>query len=580
MFSSYRLRLTLGYVAVIAVLALAWTYSLFGPLTDAVKGQQQSHLANIARAEAVALQHEDVPAQTFAKELGNKDLRVTVVAADGTVLADSHNDPARMENHAKRPEVAAALAGQTGSDVRLSATERIEQMYVAVPAEHKGRHVALRVSESLASVAALAASARSTGILALVLALAVSLFVTARLSANALAPIRRLADAAHGIARGEAGWKVPQEAGELGVLSDALGDLAEQVRTRMAASELEQTNLRTVLDGLDDAVLLVEDDVVRLANSSVGRMFRTPFGGWRDRKLEDTTLPASLLKAVAEAQEAQTRSVCELGPDPTGRTLRLAVIPVGPPEPQRRALIVVSDVSERARVDAMRRDFVANASHELKTPTSAIQLLAEAAGTASSDGDVDQALVFVGQMRNEADRLRKLVLDLLDLSRLEQVGEPETVTDVREAVDLALTGHRAAAEAKGLTLEADFSAVEGEDVFLAVEPTDVAIALDNLLANAVSYTERGGVAVRVSTAEDGRVRIEVVDTGLGIPPESLPRVFERFFRVDKGRSRDSGGTGLGLSLVRHVSERNAGDVSIASEVGAGTTVTLLLPRAV
>jgi two-component system, OmpR family, phosphate regulon sensor histidine kinase PhoR len=579
MFSSYRLRLTLGYVAVIAVLGTAWVLSLFGPLTDAVTTQQQSHLASIARADAIALERTDLTPQVLAERVGDKDLRVTIVATDGRVMADNHNDAAKMENHAKRPELILAFAGRTGSAVRMSATEHIAQMYVAVPATYAGKRVGLRVSESLATVGTLASEARSTGLLVLFVAIAVSLFVTARLSASATAPITRLADAAHAIARGDVRWTVPKEAGELGVLSDALTDLASQVRSRIAASEVERTDLRSVLDGLDDAVLLVEDGVVRLANSAASRLFRTPYGGWRDRRLEEGTLPASLLKAIASAEEAQEHAIAEIGPDPTGRTLRLAVVPVAGAAGARRMLVVVSDISERARLDAMRRDFVANASHELKTPTSAIQLLAESAGTASSDGDVDQALVFVGQMRSEADRLRRLVLELLDLSRLEQKESAETVTDAREAIDLALTGHRSAADAKGLTLAADLSAVEGEDVFLAVESTDVAIALDNLLANAVSYTERGGATVRVS-ADAVTVSIEVADSGVGIPAEALPRVFERFFRVDKGRSRESGGTGLGLALVRHVAERNGGDVSISSEVGVGTTVTLLLPRAV
>jgi two-component system phosphate regulon sensor histidine kinase PhoR len=572
--SSYRLRLTLGYVAIIAVLAAAWLATLFGPLTAAVTGQQRAHLGSVARADAVALEHDDGDAQGFVRSVGTRDLRVTVVSGDGKVLADNQNDPSAMENHRGRPEVAAALAGKLGTDVRRSRTEGVQQMYVAVPASYRGQPVALRVSESLTTVGALAASARTTGLLALALAVGISLFVTARLSSSAAAPVSRLADAARAMARGDLRTRVPAEPGDLGVLSEALEDLAEQVRARIDDAAAEQENLRSVLDGLDDAVLLLEDGVVQLTNRSASRLFRRPAGGWQGKRLEDAGLPASLASAIREGGGGAR----ELGPDATGRTLRLTLTPLGDEGARRRTLVVVSDVSERARLDAMRRDFVANASHELKTPTSAIQLLADSAAAAASDGDVEQSLAFVGQMRDEADRLRRLVLELLDLSRLEQVPGAAALTDARAAVELALAAHRASAEAKGLALRADFSAVEDEDAFVAADATDVAIALDNLLSNAVAYTDAGEVVVSVAATAE-RVELAVADTGCGIPADDLPRVFERFYRVDRARSRERGGTGLGLSLVRHAAERAGGDVRITSQPGAGTRVTLTLPRA-
>jgi two-component system phosphate regulon sensor histidine kinase PhoR len=186
---------------------------------------------------------------------------------------------------------------------------------------------------------------------------------------------------------------------------------------------------------------------------------------------------------------------------------------------------------------------------------------------------------FLGQIGAEAEKLRRLVADLLDLSRLESKAATGVVSDVREAIGLAVTGHRAAADKKGLELRMEDDDVAGQDVFAAADTTDLAIALDNLLANAVAYTERGGVTVR-ATADPDTVNIAVIDTGIGIPAADLARVFERFYRVDRARSRDSGGTGLGLSLVRHVVERSGGIVDIASTPDVGTTVTVRLPRAV
>jgi two-component system sensor histidine kinase SenX3 len=251
---------------------------------------------------------------------------------------------------------------------------------------------------------------------------------------------------------------------------------------------------------------------------------------------------------------------------------------LNPTDMAHRTLVVISDVTDVRRLDAVRRDFVANASHELKTPASAIQLLAEAADTAAADGDSEQALIFVGQMKEEAARLRHLVIDLLELSRLETGPAAGSVTDVRSAVENALTGHRAAAAAAGLDLVLDESAIVDQDVYAAADPTDVAVALDNLLANAVAYTEEGSATVRL-TADADTVTVEVSDTGAGIPAEHLSRIFERFYRVDAARTRMSGGTGLGLSLVRNAVERSGGTVEVVSSVGRGTTFTVRLPRA-
>jgi signal transduction histidine kinase len=169
------------------------------------------------------------------------------------------------------------------------------------------------------------------------------------------------------------------------------------------------------------------------------------------------------------------------------------------------------------------------------------------------------------------------VLDLLDLSRIESAPRGDEIADVRRGVELALAGHRRAAAAKDLTLSADLGSVTGQDVVVRCSPTDLAIVLDNVLANAIAYTEKGSVTVRLA-AETDEILVEVADTGIGIPAEDVERVFERFYRVDRGRSRTSGGTGLGLSLVRNVVEHAEGSVAIVSELGRGTNVTIRLPR--
>ena len=577
--SSYRVRIVGGYLLVVALVAGAWAWSLYAPLTAVVMEQQRTHLTSIAQAGALVLAETPARAQDVADRLvARTNLRVTIVAANGRVLADSQESSAKMANHSDRPEVIAALAGKVGYAERDSATQSIQQMYVAVPASLGGQRVALRVSEPLDRINGLASTARHSGLTLLVLAIIGALALTAWLSSTAVGPIIALKGAAEALAAGDLAVVVPKGDGELAGLSEALTGLGERIRAQIAQLEGEQAILRTVIDGLQAAVFLLDDDRVMLANSSASTMFRPPAGGWRDSSVASSAMPASLAAAVKARLACTEPCGTEIGPDPERRYFRVTAVPLKATERGRRTLVVVEDVTQRSRLDSVRRDFVANASHELKTPASSIQLLAEAATTASDDGDTDQAMVFVGQMKDEADRLRRLVLDLLDLERLEGAPAAGTVTDLRGAIDLALTGHRRAAASRKLGLAADLDAVADADVYAAADPTDVAIALDNLLQNAIAYTESGDVTVRLS-ADATTTTIEVADTGVGIAPEHLPRVFERFYRVDPARTRASGGTGLGLSLVRHVVERAGGSLSLASTVGVGTTVTVKLPRA-
>lgn len=576
---SYRARLAVGYLLVVALFASAWAWSLFGPLNDAVIEQQRGNLQAVAQAGALVLGETDTSAAATVERLtARTDLRMTIVGADGAVLADSMEDPSSMENHGDRPEIVAALEGEVGFDRRLSATQDIEQIYIAVPSSFQGERVALRVSDSLERMNQVAASSRRFGLLLLLAAVVLAGVVVARLTAVASAPIVRLSDAAHSMARGNLSAPIPEEAGELRTLSTALGELQDQMKRRLEDLEAEQRNLRTVLDGLPDAVLLLHGDDIRFANRATSELLPTPSGGWRGRSIDHANLPESVAEAIRTGLERDEPTIEECGPDRNGRHLRVVTLPLNPAPTERRSLVVLSDITERISIDRVRRDFVANASHELKTPTSAIHLLAESALSAASDGDTAQAIEFARQIASESSRLGRLVQDLLDLSRLESAPAPDTVTDIRTAIENALLGHRASADAGGLELHYDDASTRGFDMLAAADPTDVAVAIDNLLDNAIKYTESGHVTVAVTRSAD-RIRISVTDTGIGIPPEDLPRIFERFYRVDRARSRDSGGTGLGLALVRHVVERSHGSVEVSSAPGKGSTFTISLPKA-
>lgn len=577
--SAYRLRLVVGLLLVIGVLAGTWAWSLTRPVTDAVMEQQQVRLTDLAGVGTALLANTDLDLGQSADALaGTSSVRVTVIARDGTVLADSEEPTATLENHGDRPEVRTALEGSTGTDVRRSDTQGVDRMYVAVPAAYNGETVVLRVSEPLDEIEAISASTRRTGLLMLTAVLVLAAIAGWAITRSTAGPVERLAASARAMADGDLTTPVPAGDSALAPLADALGDLRDQLRDRLDALETEQRTLRIALDGLGDAVLLFDAGSVRFANRALRTLFRVPPGELRGRALAGLGLPASIEAVIAEGLTSSETRTADLGPDPFHRYHRVMVVPLGDAEGSPRSLAVISDVTDRLRLDAVRRDFVANASHELKTPVAGIHLLAESARDAASAGDTQQALAFVSQIAEESARLKRLVADLLDLSRAESAPDEGAVADVRRALELALAGHRRAAAEKGLSLDADLTAVAGVDIAVRCSPTDVAIVLDNLLSNAIAYTENGGVTVRL-LADDSFVTVDVTDTGIGIPASDLERVFERFYRVDKGRSRTSGGTGLGLSLVRNIVERCGGTASMASEPGAGTTATIRLPRA-
>ncbi len=345
--------------------------------------------------------------------------------------------------------------------------------------------------------------------------------------------------------------------------SETLGRRVENLTNRLADLDEERRAMETVLSSMEEGVLLVSPvGGVRLINAAAERHL-----GTRPATLSGLT-PLGLQAIIrGAAADGQTHSL-ELETGAPSRWLRASAIPVG----DGSVLLVVRDVTEARRTESIRRDFVANASHELKTPAASIRAAAETLRTSARD---DPAAVprFAEQLEREAIRLSRIVSDLLDLSRLEGGSD----LDEEVALDALLREEaerfqRAAAES-GIRLSIRSEAVGR----VRGSPRDLSLLIRNLVDNAIRYTRPGG-AVEVSVgSENGLVVLSVEDTGIGIPSRDLPRIFERFYRVDRARSRETGGTGLGLSIVKHVVENHGGTVHVRSELGRGTTFVVRLP---
>jgi two-component system, OmpR family, phosphate regulon sensor histidine kinase PhoR len=563
-------RLTAGYilglVAVLAVLTVPLDRRLEASLLDDLT----SSLTTTAKAVRSALPPDDGLLQAavvpLAREVG---VRVTVIRPDGVVLADSEHAPTTMENHSERPEVRAAQRGRIGVSSRTSETVGRPFRYVAL-SQRDGRIVRVALSQDI--IGSRLARTRSLIAVGAAVALLVGTLAAWLISRHVARPLAHMTSAASAIAAGNLDIHIPEEGtAELIQLAATLNRMASDLRARIDEVNEDRRTRDVVLAAMDEGVMLIgADGVVQYANPSAlrltGRMAAELRGG--DVEADRPYVPQAVRELIDDARKTGTVREREIELGRPTRTVLASAFPVGS---EGLALLVLRDVTEARRVEEIRRDFVGAASHELKTPVASIQAAAETLSHAL-DEDPEAARRFVAHLIRDSERLSMIVRDLLDLSRLETERiefEPVRLDELaREEVERV--GERLL-EA-GLVVEFDATPVNvrGAD-------EDLSLMIGNLLDNAMRYTRPGGVLRVEVEATNGTARLKVSDTGIGIPSKDLPRIFERFYRVDRARSRDTGGTGLGLAIVKHVAEQHGGRVEAQSELGSGSTFIVTLP---
>jgi two-component system phosphate regulon sensor histidine kinase PhoR len=505
------------------------------------------------------------------------DARVTLVSATGAVIADSSVPRDRLrslDNHATRPEVATALASKVGRSERLSPTLREPMLYVAIASEGAGPVRVVRIAWSLVRVEAVVGRARWLLFAGTALALAVALAASWLMARFTTRSLSELTDVARSMAAGDYGRRAHVKTyGDIGALAEAMNRLAEELGQSVGRLEEERDLLTAILDGLEEGVLVVGPDArVLRVNPALGRSLGVGVEAHGLSVIDATRLP-DLADSIAQCLEQTAVVSRELALLKPPRTLLVVIAPL---PTGRGAVALFHDISAIRRLEAVRRDFVSNVSHELRTPVTALRAAAETL-LAGAMNDPERATTFLGVIHRHAERLSRLISDLLDLSRLEsgQMKLKSEAVPLARAADAALEVVLAQARDKRLTLEANLDGLTCRGDLRAVEQV-----LVNLLDNAVKYTPHGGhVSVR---GEDlGKVvRVRVTDSGPGIDPEHLARVFERFYRVDAGRSREVGGTGLGLAIVKHLVEVMGGEVRANSVLGEGSTFSFTLPSSI
>ena len=512
----------------------------------------------------------------------NLDSRVTVILPDGKVAADSEVGSAGLpglENHADHPEVKEALLGGTGVSLRRSISVREEQRYCAVPIVSEGRIVGVaRTSVPVTLLNRRLGRVRTitwgTGIAAFLLMIA----GTAVRARHVTGPIEEMRAAAADLAGGDLRRRVHVRTGdELETMATALNRTASRLEGTIERLDAEKARLATLLENLSEGIAVVTGDrSVRMMNHEAGRLLGLAAPLKEGEPYARAIRHPGVLRFIDSWRRGEAIRPVDVSLSlPAGdRTVRLAGTAVRyGPEEGTDLLLTLRDVTDEISLSRVKSDFVSNASHELKTPLTNIRGYLEAMQDALKEGaPVDPS--FLAVAHTNALRMERLIEDLLELSRAESGGAPLSIEDARLAafLDRVAAIHRPAAEGAGKTLT-----VRSEDAPLRADVRQLAVAVSNLVDNAIKYGIDKGKIVLSGRTEAGAVVIEVADDGPGIPAEHLPRIFERFYRVDKGRSRDLGGTGLGLSIARHVVEAHGGTIRAESRVGIGTRIVMAIP---
>ena len=574
-------RLLVAFLGIVVAVLAPAAIMLDSWIGDSVRALERESLTREARVLASELGRVDPPDVADWVARLSASARVTVIARDGRVLGDSDVPAAALgtlENHAGRPEVRAALGGNVGVASRRSVTVGRTLIYVAVPVPPRAGDAAatptrvLRVALPLDQVRATVGRAHFAMWLAGLMALTLALLFGATLSRWLTRPILAMTRAARAMSHGDFDAALPPPGeDELGELVHALDTLRNQLALRLAELRQEGVKLRAIVNGMAEGVALVQDGVITVANPAFALLLGL-HGDVEGRGLRDATrLPAvgEAIEAALVRREAGAREV-----QVAGRALVAHIDPLGPAD-ARQALVVLIDMTEPKRLERLRREFVANASHELRTPVAAIVGVAETLAAGAAD-DPAARRSFLEILVRHAQRLSRLTADLLDIARLEAGYRPRVEeVALSPSVDAVLGTLQAKAADKQIALHPTVPA----ELRVSAERAAVEQILSNLVDNAIKYTPAGGqVRVRAEARGD-RVRLAVEDTGPGIPKEHQARLFERFYRVDDARSRDLGGTGLGLAIVKHLALANGGDVAVESEVGRGSRFLVTLPRA-
>jgi len=550
----------------------------------------QPHFANrLSRSDPAEAQEI---AEEFGECLGN---RITVILPDGKVIADSEEHPEKMDNHADRPEIRSALAGETGSEIRFSDTLGVDMLYVAVPVLLEPELTAgatpegktdmagvIRISLPLLSIKQTLTGVYARMAFGMLLAVVLTALVSLVVSRRIARPIEDMRRGAELFASGDFSHKLKiPDSREFGALAEAMNQMAVQLDDRIRTIVQHKNHLEALLTSMMEGVVAVDNNNrLTSINETAARLFNIDPEQAKGRPIEHSVRNADLVDFINTILTTRQQAEAELvlrSDDGQEIFLQAHGAVLQDSQNQRTgAVVVLNNLTNLRKLERIRSDFVANVSHELKTPVTSIKGFVETLQEGALQ-DPEAAVRFLGIIGRQADRLTSIIDDLLSLSRIEKEEETSlnrTPCDLADLFATAIDVCRHKADAADMTINVDCP----RQLQASVNVPLLEQAAINLLDNAIKYSTPEST-ITLSARESGNeIVISVRDEGCGISEKDLSRIFERFYRVDKSRSRTLGGTGLGLSIVKHIVQLHGGTLTVESELGKGSTFEIHLPQ--
>jgi len=511
------------------------------------------------------------------------EARITVVDSEGDVLGDSEKDPANMENHKNRPEIKIAFDNQIGQSIRFSNTIKIDMMYIAVPLVKKGEiWGVVRLALPLTEIKEKLSDIYKIVIVSLLMGGLISLALGALVGRSFSSPLSEMKSFAQKIVQGDFGHKIKVKSkDEIGQLAENLNAMSEQLEKKIEAIIEDKNRMQAILSSMREGVIVIDkNENIVLFNSSLATMLELrskkyigkPF--WEI--ISNNEVNSILEKAIKKKNSFSVQvSILQLSET---RNIQIQTAPITDNKGRLLGLVgVFHDVTELKKFEKARSEFIANVSHELKTPITSIIGFVETLKDGAIN-DLKKRDEFLNIIHSHSQRLNNLVNDILSLSRIEfrEIEMNPVPISLKEILDNAKALYNDKIKSKKQSLRMH---IPSELPPAFSDPEMIIQVFSNLIDNAVKFTpDRGKITVKAREKDDF-IQIDVSDTGIGIKEEHLPRIFERFYRVDKARSREMGGTGLGLAIVKHIVHANKGKVSVKSESGKGSTFSVFLPKA-
>jgi two-component system, OmpR family, phosphate regulon sensor histidine kinase PhoR len=582
-------QLFIPYLLIVLFAMFAILFYFSDLLEEILLKQTESDL----RSQAALFQEQirgtlppDDQADAVCKTLGRRvPTRFTVILPNGRVVGDSDENPARMDNHLDRPEVSSALTESVGVSTRFSPTLGKRMMYLAMPLRESGMlYAVVRVSVPIEAVYGRIKAVQHRivlgGLLAAFLAIIAGFLVYRRVRR----PLSDIQEGVRAFARGEFQRKLPlPDTEEMAQVVETLNRMASELQQRIRTITLQRNELETVLSSMAEGVFGVDrDERIIGMNQAAGKILGCDPALSRGKTIQETFRISSLqdfIKRALAAEEPLEEDILIYVYGERQRSLHVHGTPLRDEDEKRTGILVVlHDVTELHRLENIRRDFVANASHEIRTPLTAIKGFVETLreGAMRNPEDADR---FLGIIQRHVDRLVALVEDLLSLSRIEREKERDEILLEDQAVQGVLESALQLCRGKGDDRNVRIELTCSETLRASINPPLLEQAVVNLLDNAINASADGKTIRVVAEEAEIETLIHVRDQGYGIEKNHLDRLFERFYRVDKARSRKLGGTGLGLAIVKHILEAHKGRVTVQSRPGEGSTFTLHLQKA-